>query len=72
MGVLMIDHSNNGYRVEIFDIHTQKKIFDFEPITMTIGDFILHEDMIIVHFSDVYGTQIAYDVFTGDIIWQTS
>ena len=70
MGVLMIDHENNGYRIEIFNIHSQKKIFDFEPVTLPIADFRLNEDTVIVDFADIYGTQIAYDVYTGGIIWQ--
>jgi len=72
MGVLMIDCENNGYRIEIFEIYSQKKIFNFEPVTMPIDDFRLNEDSVIVNFADVYGSQIAYDVFTGAIIWQTN
>ncbi|MFC1842622.1 hypothetical protein ACFLYU_03120 [Candidatus Dependentiae bacterium] len=71
MAVLMIDKSNNGYKIEIFNTYSKQKIFDFEPMTMPMNDFVLGEDRIIVHFSDTYGTQIAYDVFTGEILWRT-
>ena len=71
MAVLMIDKGNNGYKIEIFDTYTKQKIFDFEPMTMPINDFILREDRIIVHFADAYGSQIAYDIYTGEMLWST-
>ena len=72
MGVLMIDKTNNGYILEIFNVYTKQKVFNFEPMTMPISDFRLNEDNVIVYFSDVYGTQIAYDVYTGEVLWSTS
>lgn len=72
IGFLFVDASNDGYKIAVFDIYYQKKIFDFEPITLPIDDFKLNEDLVIVDFADVYGTQIAYDVFTGAVVWQTN
>jgi len=71
MGILLVDYENNGYKIEVFDIYAQKKIFDFEPFTMPIDDFRLNEDTVIVNFADMYGTQIAYDVFTTEVVWST-
>jgi len=71
VGVLMIDKHNNGYILEIFNIFNKQKVFDFQPVTVPISDFRLNENNVIVSFSDAYGMQIAYDVYTGEILWQT-
>ena len=69
VGALLIDSSNNGYKIEIFDIYTREKIFEFEPMTMPIEDFKLNEGSIMVNFADNYGTQISYDIYTGGVLW---
>ena len=69
LGVLLIDHDNNGFKIEIFNIYTREKIFEFEPITMPIEEFRLNENSVIVNFADAYGTQICYDIYTAGVIW---
>jgi len=69
LGVLLIDSSNNGYKIEIFDIYNRERIFEFEPVTMPIEDFKLNESSIMVNFADNYGTQISYDIYTGSVLW---
>ena len=69
IGVLLLDDKNVGHTLQVFDMVTSEKIFEYSKADKQIVNFQFKRNAVIIYYkSSLWEEKIAYDLYTGRVV----
>jgi len=80
VGILSVNKDGKGYKIQVFDISSQKCVFNFIESSAQIKDFEFKDDVVVLKYADYIGSKKAFKLIPckkcgkgcGKVAWKNT